>query len=109
MSLETIKVELTVIGEMDVLIFHLDSEKIPDGFSVNLNTASSQSELKAVFSKLLEMMIESEISLELIIAEGYSKGLYKDVCAEYIQDLNREIKQVYNKFHEVRGLMLCEK
>ena len=104
MSLETIKVELTAIGEMDVLVFHLDSERIPDGLSVNLNTASSQSELKSVFSKLLEMMIESEVSLELLIAEGYSKGLYRDVCTEYIQDLNREIRQVYTKLHEETGL-----
>lgn len=107
MSLETIKVELTIIGDADVLVFHLDSEKIPDGLTVNLNNASSQSDLKAVFSKLLETMIESEILLELIIAAGYSKGLYKDVCMEYIQDLNREIKQVYTKLHEETGLELC--
>lgn len=32
--------------------------------------------------------------LELVIAEGYGKGLYKDVCKEYIDALNRELIQV---------------
>lgn len=88
-----IDVELTVLGETDVLLFHIDEDN-PDKYCINLNSASSQSELKDIFSKLLEMLIENDIYLSFIIADGYSKGLYKDVCAEYIDELNKEIIQV---------------
>ena len=47
-----------------------------------------------MFSKLLQLLLEENITLKLIIAEGYGKGLYKDVCKEYIDDLNRELAQV---------------
>ena len=32
--------------------------------------------------------------MKLVIPEGYGKDLYKDVCKEYIDDLNRELTQV---------------
>lgn len=88
-----IEVLLTVVGESDVLNFILDQEK-PDEYVVNLNSDTSQSELKKVFSKLLELIIENDVKLVLKIAEGYSKVLYMDVCIVYIDDLNREISNV---------------
>lgn len=90
---KTVDVVLTVLGETDVLIFRLDNEQ-PEKYVVNLNSGSSQAEIKDVFSRLLEMLITDDIVLELQFSEGYSKGLYKDVCTEYINDLNREILQV---------------
>lgn len=93
MSPRVIDVELTVSGEADILLFHLDSES-PEKYSVNLNSSSSQIELKEIFSKLLDLLISEDLELELKIADGYTKGLYKDVCSEYISDLNREILQV---------------
>lgn len=93
MSQRVIDVKLTVMSETDVLIFGLDAEK-PEAYTVNLNSAASQNELKEVFSKLLELMLAEEIQLQLSIESGYSKGLYKDVCKEYIEDLNRELLQV---------------
>lgn len=89
----TINVELTVLGETDVLIFCLDDEQ-PEKYVVNLNSSSSQSEIKEVFSRLLEILITDDIILKLKFSEGYSKVLYKDVSTEYINDLNREILQV---------------
>lgn len=93
MNQKQIEVLLTVVGESDVLNFRLDQEK-PDEYVVNLNSDTSQSELKKVFSKLLELIIENDIKLVLKIAEGYSKVLYMDVCTVYIDDLNREISSV---------------
>ena len=90
MNPRVIDVELTVSGEADILLFHFDSEA-PEKYSVNLNSSSSQTELKEIFSKLLELLIDEDLKLELKIADGYTKGLYKDVC---ISDLNREILQV---------------
>ena len=83
---------MTVLGEVDVLIFNLDDNS-PEKYYINLNNHDSQTQIKEVFAKLLEMLLESDLSLELRIAEGYSKGLYKDVCKEYISDLNKEIAQ----------------
>ena len=93
MNQKQIEVLLTVVGESDVLNFILDQEK-PDEYVVNLNSDTSQSELKKVFSKLLELIIENDVKLVLKIAEGYSKVLYMDVCIVYIDDLNREISNV---------------
>lgn len=93
MDQKQIEVLLTVVGESDVLNFMLDQEK-PDEYVVNLNSDTSQSELKKVFSKLLELIIENDVKLVLKIAEGYSKVLYMDVCTVYIDDLNREISSV---------------
>ena len=93
MNQKQIEVLLTVVGESDVLNFILDLEK-PDEYVVNLNSDTSQSELKKVFSKLLELIIENDVKLVLKIAEGYSKVLYMDVCTVYIDDLNREISSV---------------
>jgi len=96
-----IDVVLTNIDENDVLIFQLDNDNF-EKYSVNLNSSTSQMQLKEVFAKLLELLIEIDIELELKIAEGYSKGLYKDVCKEYIGDLNRELTQV--KLH-IKGTL----
>lgn len=93
MNQKQIEVLLTVVGESDVLNFILAQEK-PDEYVVNLNSDTSQSELKKVFSKLLELIIENDVKLVLKIAEGYSKVLYMDVCTVYIDDLNREISNV---------------
>lgn len=93
MNLRVIDVELTVLGEVDVLIFHFDNES-PEKYLINLNSSTNQVEIKEVFAKLLELLIQEDLELKLIIAPGYTKGLYKDVCAEYISDLNREILQV---------------
>lgn len=93
MSQKVIDVKLTAMSDADVLIFGLDEER-PEAYTVNLNSATSQNELKEVFSKLLELLLAEDILLQLSVAPGYSKTLYNDVCREYIEDLNRELLQV---------------
>ena len=93
MNQKVIDVTLTVLSDKDVLVFRLDDEH-PDEFVVNLNSPNSQNELKAVFSQLLQTILEAEVLLRFVIAPGYSKNLYKDVCKEYIDDLNRELSQI---------------
>ena len=64
---------------------------------VNLNTDSCQAELKEAFSKLIKLSLDNDISLNLIIEDGYGRGLYKDVCTEYIAELQRELDSVKEK------------
>lgn len=93
MNRRIIEVKLTESEGADVLVFGLDKEK-PEEYQVNLNSTGSQNELKRVFSKLLDMLLQDDISLELVVAEDYRRVLYKEVCKEYIKDLNREMDQV---------------
>ena len=64
---------------------------------VNLNTDSCQAELKEAFSKLIKLSLDNDVSLNLIIEDGYGRGLYKDVCTEYIAELQRELDSVKEK------------
>lgn len=95
-----IKVQLSAVGETDVLVFFIDEEKYPEGIAVNLNSPDGQGDLKKVFSAILKKLEKSEVKLQLEIEEGYSKGLYKEVSDEYIQSLNDEISTVYHKIQE---------
>ena len=95
-----IEVLLNSIDEADILTFFIDPEENQGGYCVNLNSTSSQSELKQVFSALLKKLAVNEITLELKIEKNYTKGLYIDVCAEYINDLNKELKSTFEKLHK---------
>ena len=97
---KTVNVLLTVSENTDILIFDLDKEK-PIKYYINLNSQSCQIEIKEIFVKLLEMLTESEIKLVFNVAEGYTKRLYTDVCTEYINELNKELKQVREKIRQV--------
>ena len=78
----------------DILCFKSD----PD-ISVCLNS-DSQQDLKKAFSRLLELSTTDNISLNLLPAGDYDNALIKEVCKEYIDALNTEIKQV---MEEVRS------
>lgn len=97
MSREIIKVELLAIDtDVDVLRFHINQETM----DVNLNDATCQTDLKKVFSELIRKAIHAEIELELVIPSDYTRGMYKEVCMEYIEDLNRELSDVVVKLKE---------
>lgn len=87
---QEIKVILLEKNEVDYLCFEFDKDVV----EVNLNDVSGQQDLKTVFSKLLKLINDKDVELKLEIADGYKKGLYKEVCYEYVDDLNNEIKEV---------------
>lgn len=97
MSQETIKVELLAVDEdIDILRFHINQEAI----DVNLNNATCQTDLKKVFSELIRKSIHTEIELMLTISSDYTRGMYKEVCTEYIEDLNRELSDIAVKIKD---------
>ena len=72
-----------------------------DGESkVNLNSERCQAELKKVFSKLIKLSLEKDVTLSLVIDEAFSRNLYKDVCSEYIKDLQNELDQIRVKIRK---------
>ena len=59
---------------------------------INLNSSNNK-DLKEMFEILLKELINKKFILELKIQEDYKIELYKDVCNEYINALNEEIKE----------------
>ncbi|MBU3093824.1 hypothetical protein KPL35_17470 [Clostridium sp. CF011] len=92
MNLETKIIEVE-LKENDILAFFIKTNE----YQVNLKSEDSQNELKTIFSALLEEMIANPIKLNFKTANGYNKGLYIDVCTEYVKELNREINEVSNR------------
>ena len=46
------------------------------------------------------MLIENDVCLEFSHAEDYSRGMYIEVCEEYVNDLNRELESVKEKIRK---------
>ena len=89
MNQKVINVELLAVGEeSDILRFKFDDYSK----DVNLNSPLCQNELREVFVCLLHVLMERYVHLELCYADDYNRGLYKEVCEEYINDLNRELE-----------------
>lgn len=65
MSQITVDVQLKEIDEKDVLVFILDKEN-PEKYIVNLNSATSQLELKEVFGKITGISNERRCCFAII-------------------------------------------
>lgn len=87
---QEVRVTLCEKEQEDYLCFEFEQDLV----EVNLNKVNGQQNLKNVFSIILRLLEKEDVLLNLEIEEGYKKGLYKEVCAEYIADLNNEIAQV---------------
>ena len=98
MNQKTIKVLLSAeVEEKDTLSFFV-SEDHP--LIVNLNTPNCQDDLQSVFAAMLKESISNDIELALEIDEKYDRILYKDVCTEYIKQLNNELKKTQEKVRQ---------
>ena len=70
-------------------------EIIPDEeLDINLNSPECQNSLKKLFTLILEKVVDGSVEITLEIRDGYSRGMYIEVCEEYIKDLNRELGEV---------------
>lgn len=91
MNRKQIKATLYDENDTDFLKFEISEDCI---LPVNLNSSESQKELKAVFSNLLSILTKEDIEILFEHSDEYSRRMYIDVCAEYITDLNRELRVV---------------
>lgn len=92
-----INVELLDKDGKDILHFDLVSESHPQGIDVDLNAEDGQNQLVTVFSCLLQKLLISKVVLQLKIEASYTRTLFKDVCTEYIKNLNSELDSVYEQ------------
>ena len=90
MSQKIIEAELLAKDDVDVLRFFLETDEV----DINLNTSNCQAELKLLFSKLLEELLENDLVIEFKCGDEYTRGMYIEVCEEYIKDLNKELQDV---------------
>ena len=77
----------------DILSFQFEDEE----GKVFLNSDSCQVQMKEIFSKLIKCSLENDVVLKLVIDEEYGRLLYKDVCSEYVQELQNELNSVKDK------------
>lgn len=96
-KLVVINVELLDKDGKDILHFDLVSESNPQGIDVNLDAEDGQTQLVTVFSCLLQKLLVNRVVLQLKIDAGYARALFKDVCTEYIKNLNSELDSVYEQ------------
>ena len=90
MNQEIIKATLLEQDDIDILRFEIDEE----GIDINLNSPECQNSLKKMFALILEKVVDGSIEIILEIQDGYSRGMYIEVCEEYIKDLNRELGDI---------------
>ena len=82
-----INVELKKEEDVDILEFQFDNP-----VKINLNSSNNK-DLKEMFEILLKELIKKKFALKLNVQNNYKTELYKDVCNEYINALNEEIKE----------------
>ena len=85
--------------ETDLLRFKFEDTPL----DVNLNSPLCQNELKTVFVRLLQLIIDNDVYLKFSHADDYGRGLYIEVCEEYVKDLNRELASAKEKIRKELG------
>ena len=94
MNQNIVNVELLALNEdKDILRFKFEDEQI----DVNLNSSLCQNDLKAVFVRLIQMLLEGDVYLQFSPEDDYNRRMYIEVCEEYIKDLNRELVSTKEK------------
>lgn len=90
MNPRIIKVLLTTLGEdKDILRFCIGEDTFVD---VDLDSTACQTEIKKLFSEIHKIAVAEDVELEFISEEDFPRGLYKDVCEQYILDIARELR-----------------
>ncbi len=95
-SMNPIMLEVRLYAETeddDILSFMFeDGEE-----KIYMNSDSCQGQMKEVFSKLITLSLRNDVKLKFVIDDEFGRGLYKDVCAEYVQELQRELDGVKDR------------
>lgn len=90
-SKKQINVKLYKDNGVDLLEFNISADS---NHKLNMNLEDNQSDIKAMFCDLVEILENSSIELKLNVMEGYDNKLLEEVSVEYIKDLNKELENV---------------
>lgn len=90
-----VKVILQEEAQLDYMVFKFEEER-----RVCMNDENCQNDLKNLFTTMLDELIKSDYKFEYEENKDYKKGLFKDVCIEYIRELNRELTSVKSSIPE---------
>jgi len=72
----------------DILSFSLDPE-----IHVRLTDVQGVNDLKDLFVEILSNLILGDVSVELQDSSEYENQMYKEICEEYIIELNKDIAE----------------
>lgn len=89
-------VYLKELDGKDVLYFDLGDKIIK---TINLNE-KDQSSLRELFYLIIKQILKEDFEFVLQVDESYKKSLYKEIAAEYIKQLNIELKQIKSSVPE---------
>lgn len=64
---------------------------------IDLNS-EEQDSLRTLFNKVLNVVVKEEVTFKLTISENYNNVLFKEIAAEYIEQLNTEVKLIRDKW-----------
>lgn len=84
-------VKLYKEADVDWLEFCVSDQKT---HKLNVNLEDNQTEIKAMFCDLVELIETNPVVLNLEVAEGYDNKLLKEVAQAYVDDLNKELEGV---------------
>jgi hypothetical protein len=79
---------LNAIEDNDILSFELTPV-----LQVKLTDTQGSNDLLNVFVAILKILVAEDVSVQLIDNPSYTNQMYKDICAEYIAELNNDIKE----------------
>jgi hypothetical protein len=85
--METIKASISVVDEKRYIKIELEDEEVLIPMSED-----QADKIKTEFNKLIIRIKKNVFQIKL---EGIGEDLFSQVASEYIQQLNREIKEVY--------------
>lgn len=91
-SSETVRIKTRLFQEDDTckLEFTFPND---DKIVIDTEKPDTQKNLKRVFNKIIELLLEKDVEIEDLREDGGS-NMAKEVFSDYIQSLNREVQGI---------------
>lgn len=91
-SSEVVKIETRLFQEDDTCKLEF---MFPDGDKITIDTEEpdTQKNLKRVFNKIIELLLEKDVEIEDLQEDGGSE-MAKETFSDYIESLNKEVQGI---------------
>lgn len=89
---ETVSFRLEDKEGIDYLVVSFPDTHEKPNFEINLNdSATCQEQLRSLFSQLVEILIDKEVSISFEKNENYPRDLIESAIELYVEDLKSEV------------------